>query len=210
MAEHLASIYGTEKDKVNCSFYYKIGACRHGEKCSRKHVKPQYSQTALLPNVYLNPAHDPSCTLTPLQLQQHFDLFYEDIFVELSLKYGEIEELQVCDNIGDHLIGNIYIRFAREEDAGKCVEDLNRRWYAQRPLFAELSPVTDFRESCCRQFENGECTRGGYCNFMHFRYPMRELKKELMAGQQETMRRRSRLEREKERERDKERKRDGT
>ncbi|CAJ0649888.1 16608_t:CDS:2 [Entrophospora sp. SA101] len=31
MAEYLASIYGTEKDKVNCSFYFKIGACRHGQ-----------------------------------------------------------------------------------------------------------------------------------------------------------------------------------
>lgn len=24
-AEYLASIYGTEKDKVNCSFYFKVG-----------------------------------------------------------------------------------------------------------------------------------------------------------------------------------------
>ncbi|CDY21243.1 BnaC02g28800D [Brassica napus] len=29
MAEHLASIFGTEKDRVNCPFYLKIGACRH-------------------------------------------------------------------------------------------------------------------------------------------------------------------------------------
>ena len=30
-AEHLARIHGTEEDKVNCPFYYKIGACRHGK-----------------------------------------------------------------------------------------------------------------------------------------------------------------------------------
>ena len=30
-----------------------------------------------------------------------------------------------------------------------------------RPLYAELSPVTDFKEACCRQNEMGECTRGG-------------------------------------------------
>lgn len=147
-------------------------------------MKPQYSTTILLPNVYLNPAHDPACTLTPEQLQQHFDLFYEDIFTELSLRYGPVEELNVCDNIGDHLIGNLYVRFPDEETAGRAVADLNRRWYAGRPLFAELSPVTDFRESCCRQFENGECTRGGYCNFMHFKYPSRELRKELVASQE--------------------------
>jgi splicing factor U2AF subunit len=53
----------------------------------------------LLPNMYLNPAHDPSCTLNAEQLQNHFDLFYEDLFIELA-KYGQIEELKVCDNIG--------------------------------------------------------------------------------------------------------------
>ena len=107
----------------------------------------------------------------------------------MSTKYGRIDEMTICDNIGDHLVGNIYVRFGEEEMAAKAVNDLNRRWYAQRPLHAELSPVTDFRESCCRQFENGECNRGGYCNFMHLKYPNRELKKELIAGQEESQRR---------------------
>jgi splicing factor U2AF subunit len=39
------------------------------------------------------------------ELQQDFDLFYEDIFMELA-KFGEIEEMNVCDNIGDHLVGS--------------------------------------------------------------------------------------------------------
>nr|XP_031841756.1 splicing factor U2AF 35 kDa subunit-like [Nomia melanderi] len=55
MAEYLASIFGTEKDKVNCSFYFKIGACRHGDRCSRIHNKPTFSQTCLLQNLYVNP-----------------------------------------------------------------------------------------------------------------------------------------------------------
>ncbi|KAF5782231.1 putative transcription factor C3H family [Helianthus annuus] len=42
MAEHLASIFGTEKDRVNCLFYFKIGACRHGDRCSRLHTKPPH------------------------------------------------------------------------------------------------------------------------------------------------------------------------
>ncbi|CAF1592106.1 unnamed protein product, partial [Didymodactylos carnosus] len=57
MAEYLASIFGTEKDKVNCSFYFKIGACRHGERCSRVHNKPTFSQTIIMKNLYLNPSH---------------------------------------------------------------------------------------------------------------------------------------------------------
>jgi len=55
MAEYLASIFGTEKDKVNCSFFFKIGACTHGERCSRIHNRPTFSQTILLQNLYINP-----------------------------------------------------------------------------------------------------------------------------------------------------------
>jgi hypothetical protein len=102
MALHLASIFGTEMDKVNCSFYYKIGACRHGDRCSRKHVKPSYSQTILLPNLYQNPAYDPKNKMNASQLQNHFDAFYEDFLCEMC-KYGEIEEVVVCDNNNDRM-----------------------------------------------------------------------------------------------------------
>ena len=131
MAQFLASIYGTEQDKVNCSFYFKIGACRHGERCSRKHVKPSYSQTILCPNLYQNPAHEPNNQLNESQVQTHFDAFYEDMFCEFA-KYGEVETIVVCDNTGDHLIGNVYARFKYEEDAQKAIDDLNSRWYAGR------------------------------------------------------------------------------
>ncbi|TPX38192.1 hypothetical protein SmJEL517_g00201 [Synchytrium microbalum] len=120
------------------------------------------------------------------QLQEHFDNFFEDFFVELA-KYGEIEEMNVCDNIGDHLVGNVYVRYRLEEDAGRAVETLNNRFYAGKPLYAELSPVTDFREACCRQYENSECTRGGFCNFMHLKAVTKQLRKDLMEGQRKTI-----------------------
>jgi splicing factor U2AF subunit len=53
-------------------------------------------------------------------------------------------------------ISNFYsAQFRREEDAEKAVSDLNNRWFGGRPVYAELSPVTDFREACCRQYEMG-------------------------------------------------------
>nr|XP_055225021.1 splicing factor U2AF 26 kDa subunit isoform X10 [Gorilla gorilla gorilla] len=122
MAEYLASIFGTEKDKVNCSFYFKIGACRHGDRCSRLHNKSTFSQ---------------------------------EVFTELQEKYGEIEEMNVCDNLGDHLVGNVYVKFRREEDGQWAVAELNNRWFNGQAVHVELSPVTDFRESCCRQYEMG-------------------------------------------------------
>uniref|UniRef100_G1LJS9 C3H1-type domain-containing protein n=1 Tax=Ailuropoda melanoleuca TaxID=9646 RepID=G1LJS9_AILME len=87
--------------------------------------------------------------------------------------------MNVCDNLGDHLVGNVYVKFRREEDAEKAVIDLNNRWFNGQPIHAELSPVTDFREACCRQYEMGECTRGGFCNFMHLKPISRELRREL-------------------------------
>ncbi|SJX64136.1 related to splicing factor U2AF 35 kd subunit [Sporisorium reilianum f. sp. reilianum] len=179
MASYLASIYGTEQDKVNCSFYYKIGACRHGDRCSRKHIRPPYSCTLLLSNVYRNPRHhEQDCTITDTELQAQFDTFYEDMFVELA-QYGQLVEMHVCDNVGDHLIGNVYARYRYEADAQRAVDALNDRWYDGKPLFAELSPVTDFQEACCRQNETNECNRGGFCNFMHLRYASRPIRKQL-------------------------------
>lgn len=53
-----------------------------------------------MPNLYQNPAYDPKNRMNPNQLQNHFDAFYEDIWCELC-KYGELEELVVCDNNND-------------------------------------------------------------------------------------------------------------
>jgi len=117
--------------------------------------------------------------MTDVQAQEHFDEFFEEVFTEIEDKYGEIEEMNVCDNLGDHLVGNIYVKFRNESDAEKAVEKLNNRWFNGRPIHAELSPVTDFREACCRQYEMGECTRSGFCNFMHLKPISRELRREL-------------------------------
>ena len=40
-------------------------------------------------------------------LQEHYDNFFEDVFVECEDKYGPVEEMNVCDNLGDHLVGNV-------------------------------------------------------------------------------------------------------
>ena len=43
--------------------------------------------------------------------------------------------------------------------------------------------MTDFREACCRQYETGECTRSGFCNFMHLKPISRKLRGELYGRQ---------------------------
>ncbi|XP_063249172.1 splicing factor U2AF 35 kDa subunit isoform X1 [Prinia subflava] len=187
-----------QKRQVNCSFYFKIGACRHGDRCSRLHNKPTFSQTIALLNIYRNPQNSSQsadglrCAVSDVEMQEHYDEFFEEVFTEMEEKYGEVEEMNVCDNLGDHLVGNVYVKFRREEDAEKAVIDLNNRWFNGQPIHAELSPVTDFREACCRQYEMGECTRGGFCNFMHLKPISRELRRELYGRRRKKHRSRSR------------------
>ncbi|KAK9029265.1 hypothetical protein V6N11_026386 [Hibiscus sabdariffa] len=184
MAEHLASIFGTEKDRVNCPFYFKIGACRHGDRCSRLHTKPSISPTILLSNMYqrpdmITPGVDPSGNpIDPRKIQEHFEAFYEDLFEELS-KYGQIESLNICDNLADHMVGNVYVQFREEEHAANALKNLTGRFYAARPIIVDFSPVTDFREATCRQYDENTCNRGGYCNFMHLKRISRELRRQL-------------------------------
>ncbi|KAJ6708152.1 U2 SNRNP AUXILIARY FACTOR SMALL SUBUNIT [Salix viminalis] len=187
MAEHLASIFGTEKDRVNCPFYFKIGACRHGDRCSRLHTKPSVSPTLLLSNMYqrpdmITPGVDAQGNpIDPRRIQQHFEEFYEDLFEELR-KYGEIESLNVCDNLADHMVGNVYVQFREEEHASNALKNLTGRFYAGRPIIVDFSPVTDFREATCRQYEENACNRGGYCNFMHLKRIGRELRHQLFGS----------------------------
>ncbi|KAK3015766.1 hypothetical protein RJ639_007494, partial [Escallonia herrerae] len=179
MAEHLASIFGTEKDRVNCPFYFKIGACRHGDRCSRLHTKPSVSPTLLLSNMYQRPdmitpgvdAH--GHPIDPRKMQDHFEC-------------GEIESLNVCDNLADHMVGNVYVQFREEEHAARALEKLTGRYYGGRPIIVDFSPVTDFCEATCRQYEENSCNRGGYCNFMHLKRIGRELRRQFFGSYRQT------------------------
>ena len=53
------------------------------------------------------------------------------------------------------------------------------------PVYAELSPVTDFREACCRQYELGGCNKGAFCNFMHLKQISRDLRRKLYGARAE-------------------------
>lgn len=57
-------------------------------------------------------------------VQEHFEEFYEDIFEELTNIGGELEQLRVCENLSDHLAGNVYAKFREEEDAEKALTKL--------------------------------------------------------------------------------------
>lgn len=175
-----------EEDRVNCPFYFKIGACRNGEKCNRQHVRPTVSSVLLLPHLY--PATPETMSVsndeewddaTYNHAQEHMEMFFEEIFLELG-NYGEIEDLVVCDNVSDHMVGNVYVKFFKEEDADKACKSLGKRFYGSTLIQVEFSPVTDFREARCRAFHETRCTRGGFCNFMHIKHVPKAVKRRVV------------------------------
>lgn len=162
-------------DKYVCSFYQRIGACRHGEKCSRRHVAPLESHTILLSNLLQNTKSDPAS----------FDDFYSDVFVKAAAA-GKVEDIVVCENENFHLNGNVYVAYHTTQAASAAVNIFNQEWFAGRPVYCELSPVTSFADANCRAHDKQQCLRGGQCNFMHLRRPLGRVKSTLHRAQDKT------------------------
>jgi len=186
MSDNFNKIFATEEDRVNCPFYFKIGACRNGDRCNRAHVRPTSSQTLLLPHMYPNIAESMAIASDEdwddemyARAQEHVEAFYEEVFLELA-NYGEIEDLVVLDNVSDHMVGNVYCKYYHEEAAERAVRNLSGRFYGGRLIQAEYTPVTDFREARCRAFHETRCARGGLCNFMHIKHIPKAVKRRLV------------------------------
>lgn len=54
MADSLVKVIASDRDKANCPFYFKIGACKYMDKCQRRHIFPKISPTLLIPHLFSN------------------------------------------------------------------------------------------------------------------------------------------------------------
>merc|ERR1711988_1357335 len=107
------------------------------------------------------------------------EAFYVEVFLELA-NYGEIEDVVVVDNLADHMIGNVYVKYYHEENAERALTKLTGRFYSGKLIQAEYTTVSDFREARCRAFHETRCNRGGYCNFMHIKYIPKAIKRRVV------------------------------
>ena len=171
--------------RVNCFFYSKVGACRHGDHCTRIHNKPMISQTIMFKHLYQNPpaaiAFAEGSKVSEKDLKEalkDLEKFYEEIFIELS-NFGELKELYVVDNLGDHLIGNVYARFNDEASASKAFNSLAGKCYHNNLVEEEYSPIYSVNDARCKKFDEGKCQRGGLCNFLHIKQINKSLIKSL-------------------------------
>jgi len=124
-------------------------------------MRPNFSQTLVVPHMYMPPAPGPDGL--PVHDEQHFEDFYEEVRDALPLrrasvrsltvtvlvrfvcvyhqaaeelcKFGNLEELHIVENLGDHMFGNVYCKYSREEEAAAAVKGLNGRYYAGMPEF---------------------------------------------------------------------------
>ncbi|KAJ6667539.1 hypothetical protein lerEdw1_016660 [Lerista edwardsae] len=96
---------GTERDRANCPFYIKTGACRFGDRCSRKHNYPSSSQTLLIRGMFVTFGMeqckrddydtDASLEYSEEEIYQQFLDFYEDVLPEFK-NVGKVIQFKVC------------------------------------------------------------------------------------------------------------------
>ncbi|KAJ8253157.1 hypothetical protein GJAV_G00209750, partial [Gymnothorax javanicus] len=176
--------YGTEKDRANCPFFLKTGACRFGDRCSRLHVRPSSSTTLMIRSMFVTFSMeqiqrddydtDASLEYSEDDVRQNFLEFYEDVLPEFR-SAGKVVQFKVSCNFEPHLRGNVYVQYEREEQCMEAFVKFNGRWYAGRQLQCEFSPVTRWKTAICGLFDRNKCPKGKHCNFLHvFRNPTRE------------------------------------
>nr|XP_028583448.1 U2 small nuclear ribonucleoprotein auxiliary factor 35 kDa subunit-related protein 2 [Podarcis muralis] len=175
---------GREKDCANCPFYIKTGACKFGDRCSRRHNHPTSSQTLLIRGMFFTFGMeqckrddydtDASLEYSEEEMHQQFLDFYEDVLPEFR-NVGKVIQFKVSCNFEPHLRGNVYVQYQTEQECQQAFALFNGRWYAGRQLQCEFSPVTRWKTAICGLFERQKCPRGKHCNFLHvFRNPNNE------------------------------------
>ncbi|KTG38111.1 hypothetical protein cypCar_00004199 [Cyprinus carpio] len=176
--------FGTEKDKANCPFFLKTGACRFGDRCSRKHEHLTSSTTLMVRGMFVTFGMeqsrrddydtDASLEYSEEEMHQQFLDFYEDALPEFK-NAGRVVQFKVSCNFEPHLRGNVYVQYDTEEQCREAFMMFNGRWYAGRQLQCEFSPVTRWKTAICGLFDRRKCPKGKHCNFLHvFRNPDNE------------------------------------
>nr|XP_015219250.1 PREDICTED: U2 small nuclear ribonucleoprotein auxiliary factor 35 kDa subunit-related protein 2 isoform X1 [Lepisosteus oculatus] len=168
--------YGTEKDRENCPFFLKTGACRFGDRCSRKHTHLTSSTTMMIRGMFLTFGMeqsrrddydtDASLEYSEEEIFQQFLEFYEDVLPEFKT-VGKVVQFKVSCNFEPHLRGNVYVQYEKEEECNEAFKLFNGRWYAGKQLQCEFSPVTRWKTALCGLFNKHKCPRGKHCNFLH-------------------------------------------
>eukprot|EP01067_Filipodium_phascolosomae_P003090 Filipodium_phascolosomae@DN2554_c0_g2_i2.p1 len=100
------------------------------------------------------------------KLKEQFLEFWNDVVEEITA-FGPVVDIRVARNSCPHLRGNVYATFEKVDDAVKCYQALNGRFYAKRQIsvvFCDITP--DIRVGLCA-LSCSKCPKGPRCNFIH-------------------------------------------
>ncbi|KAI4499429.1 hypothetical protein M0802_005325 [Mischocyttarus mexicanus] len=170
--EVLRKTIDSQPGKELCPFFFKTGACRYGDTCSRNHRRVCLSKVLLIPNFYSHFSLEKNSTeydtdigleFENSETRQHFREFYYDVVPELE-SYGRIKTLRLCCNTEIHLRGNLYVEYYTEREAARAQRKLKGRWYAGRQLNCEFANFKSWRNAVCGMVK---CPKGRACNFLH-------------------------------------------
>lgn len=197
-----------------CNFFHKMGACRHGDNCTKFHNRPANGQTVMFPKMFANPLAMEYLTdrewgfeFDKKYLKKHFHNFYKGIW-RTFMKFGRIAELRVVSNLCEHLVGNVYVKFVDPATALFVCEHLRHRKYQEILLLPEMCPITDFSEACCKEDrDSAGCERKLQCNFLHLMKVSREVMEKLVKEQDEHWEAQDKIDKEKREKEEKERER---
>ncbi|XP_071084346.1 U2 small nuclear ribonucleoprotein auxiliary factor 35 kDa subunit-related protein 2-like [Haliotis cracherodii] len=175
-------MYG--KDRDECPFFMKTGACRFAERCSRSHTYPESSCTIMLPGMFANfrleqslvDENDTDLALEydDSELYENFMEFYNDVLPEFR-SMGRVIQFKVSCNCEPHLRGNVYVQYRREDDAQKAFVKFNGRWYGGRQISCIFINIAKWKSAICGLAFVKRCPKGKSCNFLHvFRNPGNE------------------------------------
>ncbi|XP_077965797.1 uncharacterized protein LOC120335822 [Styela clava] len=176
----LEEIKPIDDNRPICNFFLKVGVCRFGDRCSRKHPDIDISDTLLFPNMFQtfafdmeernrvrHDAGDIMLEYSEQDLQEEFIDFYEDIKPECD-QVGKVLQLLVCSNRSKHICGNVYVQYENENIAKNCFDKMFGRFYNGKQIFCRFVSILSWSSAICGIHQRrGSCQRGGQCNFLH-------------------------------------------
>ena len=170
-----------EKDISICPIFEKTGCCPHGDFCPLYHMISPLSRCLVFHHLYPNPLffksffyqkeNETSLNFDEKELQQSFDAFFMDVFLELS-QFGKVDDLFVAGNLCPHLYGNVFVRFDECDDAMAAHIGLENRYYAGRKVHSSFVPLEILSSSICNEHN---CIHQSNCNFVHMLVPSKHV-----------------------------------
>lgn len=161
----------SQPNSNECQFFYKVGACRHYERCIRAHTLPSRSTVLMIESIIPSSAD---------QDEEKYLNTIRELFIEIAL-IKPIKEIVVSANTSLHLQGCILVSFNSFKDAETVLTKINSRYFAGKPVVAHYLPSGQISYSLCR--EGDSCRRTLDCSYVHPKELPTSFWKELFSAQ---------------------------